>query len=112
MTTMKKMLMVFAAVLCGWMTIGAQGLAGKTKMSSWLLNQYQQQQAAVKKNGGPLRVKGKPVRNYMLTLVQSSDDAATVRQKGGVVGIQFAVLLINTNVHIAENDDEPRKAKE
>ncbi len=63
----------------------AQGPIKKTKMSPWLQNQYQQQQMAVKQNGGPLKVKGRTVRNYILTLVQSTDEAASVREKGGVV---------------------------
>ena len=85
---MKKILLL-AVVLCSWMTIGAQGLPTKSKMSPWLRSQYNQQQAAVKKNGGPLRVNGRPVRKYILTLVQNSDDAATIRQKGGVVWQDF-----------------------
>ena len=85
---MKKILLL-AVVLCSWMTIGAQGLQTKSKMSPWLRSQYNQQQAAVKKNGGPLRVNGRPVRKYILTLVQSSDDATTIRQKGGVVWQDF-----------------------
>ena len=80
-----KKLMTLAAVLCCAMTIWAQGPLQKSKMSPWLRNQYQQQQKAVKENGGPLRVKGCPVRNYILTLVQSTDEAAAVRAKGGVV---------------------------
>jgi subtilisin family serine protease len=43
----------------------------------------------VQKNGGSLRVKGRPVRNYILTLVKSSDDASTIRQKGGVIWQDF-----------------------
>ena len=68
------------------MTIGAQR---ETKMSPWLAKQYKQQQEAVRKNGGPLRMKGRPVRNYILTLVQSTDDQTTIRQKGGVVFQDF-----------------------
>ena len=85
---MKKLIM-FAAFLSCAMTIWAQGPIKKSKMSPWLLNQYQQQQMAVKQNGGPLRVKGRPVRNYILTLVESTDEAAAIRQKGGVVFHDF-----------------------
>lgn len=84
---MKKILM--AATLFCWMTVGAQNIARETKMSPWLAMQYKQQQEAVRKNGGPLCVKGRPVRNYILTLVQSTDDAQTIRQKGGVVWQDF-----------------------
>ena len=82
---MTKKLMILAAVLCCAMTIWAQGPLQKSKMSPWLLNKYQQQQTAVKENGGPLKVKGRTVRNYILTLVQSTDEADAVRAKGGVV---------------------------
>ena len=86
---MTKKLLMLAAVLSCAMTMWAQGPLKKTKMSHWLLNQYQQQQRAVKQNGGPLKVKGRTVRNYILTLVQSTDEAATVREKGGVVWQNF-----------------------
>ena len=39
----------------------------------------------VKKNGGPMRVRGRTVRNYILTLVKNTDEAAAVREAGGVV---------------------------
>ena len=79
--------MMTVALCC--LSMWAQGLTTTTKMSPWLLNKYHQQQMAVKKNGGPLRVKGRPVRNYMMTLVQSTDGAASIRQKGGVVWQDF-----------------------
>ena len=84
---MKRTLMMLAAILCCTLTIGAQVTA--SKMSPWLKEQYKQHQKAVQKNGGPLRAKGRPVRNYILTLVQSSDDARTIHQKGGVVWQDF-----------------------
>ena len=80
---------LLAAFLCCAMTIGAQGLVNKTKMSPWLRSQYIQQQETIRRNGGPLKANGKTVRNYILTLVQSSDEAATVREKGGVVWTDF-----------------------
>ena len=83
----KNFLMVLAAFLCCTLTIGAQKTV--SKMSPWLERQFRQQQAMAKRNGGPLRMKGLPVRNYILTLVQSNDDAATIRQKGGVVWHDF-----------------------
>lgn len=79
--------MVLAAFLCCTLTIGAQNAA--SKMSPWLESQFRQHQRLEKSNDGPLRVKGLPVRNYILTLVLSSDDAATIRQKGGVVWQDF-----------------------
>ena len=85
---MKKLIM-FAAIIGCAITMWAQSPIKKSKMSPWLLNQYQQQQAAVKQNGGPLRVKGRPVRNYILTLVESTDEAAAVLAKGGVVFHDF-----------------------
>ena len=57
----------------------------KTKMSPWLQERFLQEQMAVKKNGGPKRIQGRRVRNYTLTLVKSTDEAATIRQQGGVV---------------------------
>ena len=100
-----------AAVFCCWMTIGAQGLVGKSKMSPWLRSQYKQQQEAVRKNGGPLRVKGHPVRKYILTLVQSTDNQTTVREKGGVVlqdfgdGICAAFLPVDSLGIIEQSPD-------
>ena len=85
---MTKRLFMMAVALC-CLSMWAQGLTTTTKMSPWLLSKYHQQQMAVKKNGGPLRVKGRPVRNYMMTLVQSTDGAASIRQKGGVVWQDF-----------------------
>ena len=86
---MTKKLLILAAVISCAMTMWAQGPLKKTKMSPWLLNQYQQQQRAVKQNGGPLKVKGRTVRNYILTLVESTDEAAAIRAKGGVVFHDF-----------------------
>jgi len=63
----------------------AQGPQAKTKMSSWLKDKYQQHHTAVKRSGGQLRVQSRPVMKYILTLVQSTDAAATIREKGGVV---------------------------
>ena len=84
-----KMTALLAAFLCCAMTIGAQGLVNKTKMSPWLRSQYIQQQETIRRNGGPLKANGKTVRNYILTLVQSTDEAATIREKGGVVWTDF-----------------------
>ena len=86
---MTKKLLILAAVISCAMTMWAQGPLKKTKMSPWLLNQYQQQQRAVKQNGGPQKVKGRTVQNYILTLVQSTDEAAAIRAKGGVVFQDF-----------------------
>ena len=80
---------LLAAFLCCTMTIGAQALVKNSKMSPWLRSQYKQHQQEVRKNGGPLKANGKTVRNYILTLVESSDDAATIREKSGVVWQDF-----------------------
>lgn len=77
--------MTLAAVLCCTMSIEAQTSFQKTKMSPWLYGKYQQEQRAVKKNGGPRRVKGRPVKNYMLTLVKSDGEVEAIREQGGVV---------------------------
>lgn len=81
---MKKILMM-AAVLCCTVSIEAQTSFQKTKMSSWLHQHYLQEQQAIKKNGGPRREKGRPVKNYMLTLVKSDGEIEAIRQQGGVV---------------------------
>ena len=85
---MKKLLLL-VAILCYTLAIGAQASQMKSKMSPWLRSQYKQQQEAVRKNGGPLKANGKTVRNYILTLVESSDDAEAIRRKGGVVWQDF-----------------------
>ena len=104
---MKKHLFLIVALLCTVVQgAGAQTAAVKTKMSSWLQSKYQQEQLAVKKNGGPKRVQGRKVRTYVLTLVkvagdlqyptpaesvsvagdwQSSTPLETIREQGGVV---------------------------
>ena len=82
---MKKILMTLAAVLCCAMTIEAQGLLKPSKMSPWLRGQYRQQQEAVKQCGGRQLEQGRPVMNYILALVESTDQAQSVREKGGVV---------------------------
>ena len=81
---MKKILMM-AAVLCCTVSIEAQTSFQETKMSSWLHQHYLQEQQAIKKNGGPRREKGRPVKNYMLTLVKSDGEIEAIRQQGGVV---------------------------
>lgn len=85
---MKKILMM-AAVLCCTVSIEAQTSFQKTKMSSWLHQHYLQEQQAIKKNGGPRREKGRPVENYMLTLVKSDGEIEAIRQQGGVVMQDF-----------------------
>lgn len=85
---MKKILMM-AAVLCCTVSIEAQTSFQKTKMSSWLHQHYLQEQQAIKKNGGPRREKGRPVKNYMLTLVKSDGEIEAIRQQGGVVMQDF-----------------------
>ena len=86
---MKRILLIFAAVLYCWMTIGAQASQMKSKMSPWLQSQYKSEQAAMKKNGGPIRVNGRAVRKYILTLVQSADGNKAIREQGGVVWQDF-----------------------
>ena len=81
---MKKILMAAAALCCA-MSIEAQGLLKPSKMSPWLRGQYRQQQEAVKQSGGRLRAQGRPVMKYMLMLVESTDQAQSLREKGGVV---------------------------
>ena len=74
-------------------------------MSSWLYDQYQQQQqqTAPESNGALQRSKEqKKVRKYVLALVESTDRDATIRQKGGVVlqdfwdGISAAFLPLDS----------------
>lgn len=88
---MRKILMTLAAVLCCGIqsSAWAQSPEVKGKMSPWLRGKYQQHQAAVRRGGGQLRSQGKPVRSYVLALVQSTDEAAVVRRKGGVVWQDF-----------------------
>lgn len=71
-STIKKIVLATVLVLVSVLTAEAQETVEKSKMSPWLRSQYMQQKALVKKNGGPLRVKGRPVRNYILTLVKST----------------------------------------
>ena len=71
-------------------TVSAQKTALKsnkdTKMSLWLYDQYQQQQeTALRNNGARHRSQERPVRKYVLALVESTDGDATIRQKGGIV---------------------------
>ena len=84
----KKILMM-AAVLCCTVSIEAQTSFQETKMSSWLHQHYLQEQQAIKKNGGPRRVEGRPVKNYMLTLVKSDGEIEAIREQGGVVMQNF-----------------------
>ena len=81
-----KMVLTMALSVLFNLTAGAQL---SSKMSPWLLEQYKQQQMEVKKNGGPLRKKGRPVRKYIMALVQSTDDGQSIREKGGVVWQKF-----------------------
>ena len=74
-----------AVILCCAMTIGAQTSFKKTKMSPWLHGKYLQEQRDIKRNGGPRRVQGRPVINYMLTLVKSDGQVEAIREQGGVV---------------------------
>ena len=74
-----------------------------TKMSSWLYDQYQQQQeTALRNNGARHRSQERPVRKYVLALVESTDGDATIRQKGGMVlqdfwdGISAAFLPVDS----------------
>ena len=85
---MKKLLSLILMVL---MTVSmmAQSWNTKSKMSSWLFNKFEKQQTEVRRNGGPLRAQGLPVRNYILTLVESTDGSATIEQKGGLVCQDF-----------------------
>lgn len=81
-----KLLTLITTLLCAMsVTAGAQSAVMPTKLSPWLHAKYQQQQLSVKKHGGPRRVQGHQVRTYVLTLVKSSDEAATLREQGGVV---------------------------
>ena len=91
---MKRLVFLIAL---GWLTVGtrAQQLTElqaqvNTKMSPWLLKKYQQHQADVRHHGGLSRSNGRPVRNYILTLVESTDDSKTIREKGGVVWQDFS----------------------
>lgn len=88
-------------------TVSAQKTALKsnkdTKMSLWLYDQYQQQQeTALRNNGARHRSQERPVRKYVLALVESTDGDATIRQKGGIVlqdfwdGISAAFLPMDS----------------
>ena len=81
---MKKLLSTILVVLFT-SSITAQVWNTETKMSPWLHAKYSQEMQEVKKNGGPKRVQGRTVRNYILALVKNTDEAATVREAGGVV---------------------------
>lgn len=80
-----RLIAAFAAVLCCILSVEAQTSFQKTKMSPWLHAKYSQEMLDVKKNGGPTRVRGLAVQNYILALVKNTDEAATVREAGGVV---------------------------
>ena len=81
---MKRLLSTILVVLFT-LNITAQVWNTDTKMSPWLHAKYSQEMQEVKKNGGPKRVQGRTVRNYILALVKNSDEAAAVRGAGGVV---------------------------
>ena len=81
---MKKLLSTILVALFT-LSITAQVWNTDTKMSPWLHAKYSQEMQEVKKNGGPKRVQGRPVVKYILTLVESTDGDATIKQKGGVV---------------------------
>lgn len=81
---MKKLLSTILVALFT-LSITAQVWNTDTKMSPWLHAKYSQEMQEVKKNGGPKRVQGRIVRNYILALVKNTDEAAAVREAGGVV---------------------------
>ena len=81
---MKRLLSTILVVLFT-LSITAQVWNTDSKMSPWLLNKYEQQQTAVRNNGGPLHSQGHTVVKYILALVESTDGDATIKQKGGVV---------------------------
>ena len=85
---MKRLLSTTLVVFFA-MSLMAQAWNTTTKMSPWLLHKYEQQQVAVRENGGTLRAQGRPVINYILALVESTDGDATIRQKGGLVWQDF-----------------------
>ena len=85
---MKRLLSTTLVVFFA-MSLMAQAWNTTTKMSPWLLHKYEQQQVAVRENGGTLRAQGRPVNNYILALVESTDGDATIRQKGGLVWQDF-----------------------
>lgn len=85
---MKRLLSTILVVIFT-LSITAQVWNTNTKMSPWLLNKYEQQQTAVRENGGALRAQGRPVINYILALVESTDGDATIQQKGGLVWQDF-----------------------
>ena len=85
---MKRLLSTILVVIFT-LSITAQVWNTDTKMSPWLLNKYEQQQTAVRENGGALRAQGRPVINYILALVESTDGDATIQQKGGLVWQDF-----------------------
>ena len=105
----KNYILAVLAAICISVSASAQKPFFKayndTKMSPWLYDQYQQQQqqqTAPRNNGAPLRSQEKPVRKYVLALVESTDGDATIRRKGGVVvqdfwdGISAAFLPVDS----------------
>ena len=105
----KNYILAVLAAICFSISASAQKTFVKayndTKMSPWLYDQYQQQQqlqTAPRNNGAPLRSQEKPVRKYVLALVESTDGDATIRRKGGVVlqdfwdGISAAFLPVDS----------------
>jgi subtilisin family serine protease len=106
MRIIKRIIPAVLAAICISVSANAQKTFVKTdkdtKMSSWLYDKYVQQQDEVKKSGGALRAQGRPVRRYVLALVESTDGDATIRQKGGVVlqdfwdGISAAFLPVDS----------------
>ena len=85
---MKRLLSTILVVIFT-LSITAQVWNTDTKMSPWLLNKYEQQQTAVRENDGALRAQERPVINYILALVESTDGDATIQQKGGLVWQDF-----------------------
>lgn len=82
--------MALAAALCCTICVEAHDLTTNSKMSPWLQGKYEQHQAVVRKNGAQHRAMGPTVRKYVLTLVQTTDHAQSIRQKGGVVLLPFS----------------------
>ena len=75
---MKRLLSTILVVLFT-LNITAQVWNTDTKMSPWLHVKYSQEMQEVKKNGGPKRVQGRIVRNYILALVKNTDDEVSLQ---------------------------------
>ena len=92
---MRKRLFTLAALVGCVITIGAQTPRVKTKMSPWLHAQYVQNKATKQqrythaRSSSFTKTRSTHTLHYTAALVQTIDNAMTLRQKGGVVWQNF-----------------------